>query len=116
MTMNVKLGGFVFVSDFDSGNLGRVELDSTRQVDDDNSGSKLSGDETSSSSTSPSAKRPSRSKKAKSRVKLAPPSASEARQPASGSLVQASTPATDTAFNVWTRPDCHGTDFENGNR
>jgi len=25
-------------------------------------------------------------------------------------------PVADVEFNVWTRPDCHGSPFENGNR
>lgn len=25
-------------------------------------------------------------------------------------------PRPDYEFNVWTHPDCHGTEFENGNR
>ncbi|XP_075238320.1 cytosolic carboxypeptidase-like protein 5 isoform X2 [Lycorma delicatula] len=63
--MDIQCSGFTFVSDFDSGNLARVE-----QVDKKDAGS---------------------------------PNNNNNEVP-------------DFEFNIWTNPDCAGTEFENGNR
>nr|XP_022317256.1 cytosolic carboxypeptidase-like protein 5 isoform X13 [Crassostrea virginica] len=62
-----RVGGLLFTSKFDSGNLARVEKVSKDEDEEDNV--KYYGE-----------------------------------------------PRPDYEFNVWTHPDCHGTEFENGNR
>ncbi|XP_061175030.1 cytosolic carboxypeptidase-like protein 5 isoform X2 [Saccostrea echinata] len=62
-----RVGGLLFTSKFDSGNLARVEKVSKDEEEEDNV--KYYGE-----------------------------------------------PKPDYEFNVWTHPDCHGTEFENGNR
>ncbi|XP_048761404.2 cytosolic carboxypeptidase-like protein 5 isoform X6 [Ostrea edulis] len=62
-----RVGGLLFTSKFDSGNLARVEKVSKDEEEEDNV--KYYGE-----------------------------------------------PRPDYEFNVWTHPDCHGTEFENGNR
>ncbi|XP_077990870.1 cytosolic carboxypeptidase-like protein 5 [Glandiceps talaboti] len=70
--VEVRCGGLLFTSKFDSGNLARVEK-VYKGDDDDPDG----------------------------------PSASRIGDPC---------PVPDCEFNVWTKPDCGGTEFENGNR
>lgn len=67
--MDIECGGFTFVSNFDSGNLARVELVPKKQ-----------------------------------NVNPAPGKNSPAEE------------SPDFEFNIWTKPDCGGTEFENSNR
>lgn len=66
--MEARLGGILFTSKFDSGNLARIER---VHGDDDDAGNHRIGDFT-------------------------------------------ATP--DYEFNLWTKPDCDGTEYQNGNR
>ncbi|XP_047098849.1 cytosolic carboxypeptidase-like protein 5 [Schistocerca piceifrons] len=67
--MDVECGGFTFLSNFDSGNLARVELVPQKFHGNAAHTKNSSGDE-----------------------------------------------VPDFEFNIWTRPDCYGTEFENSNR
>ncbi|XP_023718952.1 cytosolic carboxypeptidase-like protein 5 isoform X1 [Cryptotermes secundus] len=67
--MDIECGGFTFISNFDSGNLARVELVSKKQ-----------------------------------NVNHSPGKNSPAEE------------VPDFEFNIWTKPDCAGTEFENSNR
>ncbi|XP_072000008.1 cytosolic carboxypeptidase-like protein 5 isoform X2 [Engystomops pustulosus] len=71
--MEVRCGGLLFSSKFDSGNLSRVEKVERTDGDGDSSGS-------------------------------------------NGCTGGSSTTAPDYEFNIWTKPDCADTEYENGNR
>ncbi|XP_044145947.1 LOW QUALITY PROTEIN: cytosolic carboxypeptidase-like protein 5 [Bufo gargarizans] len=74
--MEVRCGGLLFSSKFDSGNLARVEKVERSDGDGDLSSSNGS----------------------------------------SGAGTSSCTPTPDYEFNVWTKPDCADTEYENGNR
>ena len=97
--METYVSGFNFFSNFDSGNLHRVEVDEPENdetANDDESASEKS--KTASAELTPRKTNTGRRQK-----KNAPE-----RPPPLG--------PTDFAFKIWTRPDCAGTQFENGNR
>ena len=81
-----KVAGFTFFADFDSGNLGHVRQDADEEIDDE-------VDEEDNEE------------------EAARPSTSGGLQ---GRSVGSESP--DYRFSLWTRPDCQGTEFENGNR
>ena len=87
-----EVAGFTFTSNFDSGNLAHVQLSSPG----------TSGLVTSESDIEAGLSSPSRSG--------ARPSTSTAQ------LRSAGIENPDHEFQLWTRPDCQGTEFENGNR
>ena len=87
-----EVAGFTFSSNFDSGNLAHVQLCSPG----------TSGLVTSESETEAGLSSPSRS--------AARPSTSTAQ------LRSAGIETPDYEFQMWTRPDCQHTEFENGNR
>ncbi|KAJ9589715.1 hypothetical protein L9F63_017087 [Diploptera punctata] len=70
-TMDIECGGFTFISNFDSGNLARVELVPKKQ------------------------------------------NANPPPPPGKNSPIE---DIPDFEFNIWTKPDCAGTEFENSNR
>ncbi|KAM4043212.1 cytosolic carboxypeptidase-like protein 5 isoform 1-T3 [Anomaloglossus baeobatrachus] len=74
--MEVRCGGLLFSSRFDSGNLARVEK--VERTDGDGDTPSCTG--------------------------------------GSGMGLSGSAPAPDYEFNVWTKPDCADTEYENGNR
>ncbi|XP_077186533.1 cytosolic carboxypeptidase-like protein 5 isoform X3 [Paroedura picta] len=75
--MEIRCGGLVFSSKFDSGNLAHVEKVEHLEGEGDSSGNGSS---------------------------------------AASMVFGCSLPIADYEFNVWTRPDCADTEFENGNR
>ncbi|XP_028581164.2 cytosolic carboxypeptidase-like protein 5 isoform X6 [Podarcis muralis] len=81
--MEVRCGGLLFSSKFDSGNLAHVEKVEHLEGDGDGAGNGGSG----SSSTS-----------------------------ATSMVFGTSLPIADYEFNVWTKPDCGDTEYENSNR
>ncbi|CAI5771597.1 carboxypeptidase 5 isoform X1 [Podarcis lilfordi] len=81
--MEVRCGGLLFSSKFDSGNLAHVEKVEHLEGDGDGAGNGGSG----SSSTS-----------------------------ATSMVFGTSLPIADYEFNVWTKPDCGDTEYENANR
>jgi len=87
--------GFTFLSNFDSGNLGHVQLVHSDGLTED------------------LVTRPATSQPRPTTSGGPPP----ARPGTSSALPRsAGVEAPDVAFNMWTRPDCCGTEFENGNR
>lgn len=82
-----QISGFTFTSNFDSGNLGHVQLCSDSAVCDSDS----------DSGCEPSTSHPNIS--------------SSTVQPRSAGIENP-----DYQFQLWTKPDCSGTEFENGNR
>ena len=84
-----KVAGFTFFADFDSGNLGHVRQDADEEIDDE-------VDEEDNEEREGETARPSTSGGGQTRS------------------VGAESP--DYRFSLWTRPDCQGTEFENGNR
>ena len=113
--MEVRLGGFVFFSTFDSGNLGGIR----RLGSDDDGGGHVPPP--SPASTPAKAKKARRRRKAKSIASVADLKANEeaedvaADADSAGPSVASLVPA-DLELEAWTKPDCQGTEFENGNR
>ena len=83
-----KVAGFTFFADFDSGNLGHVRQDADEEIDDEVDEEDNEEGETARPSTSGGQ--------------------------GQGRSVGSESP--DYRFSLWTRPDCQGTEFENGNR
>ena len=94
--METSLSGFTFFSNFDSGNLQKVSVDEPEEetCNDDESAS-----EKSRAVSAEQSQRKSSGRRRKRSVPEKPPLAE-----------------TDFSFKIWTRPDCGGTEFENGNR
>ncbi|XP_077668373.1 cytosolic carboxypeptidase-like protein 5 isoform X4 [Eretmochelys imbricata] len=78
--MEIRCGGLLFSSKFDSGNLAHVEKVEHQEGEGD-----IAGNSSSSSSTV-------------------------------SAVFGSSLPTADYEFNVWTKPDCAETEYENGNR
>ena len=92
--METKVGPLTFFSNFDSGNLARVE----RVKRDTNL--TYEGNNTSTPSQNAALS----------------PSASFQEQNNLGANLGISPPAPDLEYNLWTSPDCSGTTYENSNR
>ena len=84
-----KVAGFTFFANFDSGNLGHVRQDADEEIDDEDE----EGDNEDKDGD------------------LVRPSTS-----GGGQARSVGSEAPDFRFSLWTRPDCQGTEFENGNR
>lgn len=98
--METTLSGFTFFSNFDSGNLQKVEIEE-KDPDDD---------VTDDVEASPRRERRSSIKEHRRK------SGGRRQKRDQGSSVSPPLSSTDFAFKIWTRPDCSGTEFENGNR
>jgi len=98
--------GFTFISNFDSGNLGHVQLVHKDGIPE--TGSTVQQEPVRSGHQP----RPSTSAVSRPAILDTPhlrPSTSSVPRSAGGDN-------SDVAFNLWTKPDCAGTEFENGNR
>ncbi|XP_062979748.1 cytosolic carboxypeptidase-like protein 5 isoform X2 [Elgaria multicarinata webbii] len=85
--MEIRCGGLLFSSKFDSGNLAHVEKVEHQEGDGDSTGNGGGGGSSSTTTTL-----------------------------AASVGFGSSLPAADYEFNVWTKPDCGDTEYENGNR
>lgn len=97
------VGGFRFTSNFDSGNLARVEIKSAEEqasVEAEASSDLCTGEAEATSQESVVSGQP-----------LPRPSTSSTLQFRSAGIE-----SPEVEFQIWTKPDCHGTEFENGNR
>ncbi len=136
-------GGFVFFADFDSGNLGGVRQvgannkdqqgGQTEQKDSDfkapaavTVGREEKSDDGASAAAAaastapipaaiPAKSRPKKRSRRQRRVNTAPLHSLAPAPPPNDPTPTPSTPS-DAEFELWTRPDCGGTPFENGNR
>jgi hypothetical protein len=110
------IAGFRFFSNFDSGNLGRVEIVQKQPDDEFNSvvggipplpgASSGAGSESAQGTLQPPSLPP-------------PTSSTNFARPSTSSTLQyrsAGIEVPEVEFQIWTKPDCHGTEFENGNR
>ena len=103
--METTVSGFTFFSNFDSGNLAKVVLD---EPDED------STEDAAAESASERQPRPLSAERQRPMSGERPRKSSSRRQRRAAEAPPLS--ATDYAFKIWTRPDCGGTEFENGNR
>ena len=94
-----EVAGFTFTSNFDSGNLAHVQLSDSGSSDSES-------EAVSPRSAAPASSRPSTS--------AAPASSRPSTSTVQPRSAGVETP--DYEFQLWTRPDCCGTEFENGNR
>ncbi|XP_039435355.1 uncharacterized protein LOC120417395 [Culex pipiens pallens] len=123
MVDNFVCAGYTFYSKFDSGNLGRVEL--VRCCE----GLNIIGNNVSSTSPAPpsSASAPpavvaasipppaNRASSPPALVPAEPPAVAALHHPPSSAAAAAAL-FVEVEFNLWTRPDCAGTPYENQNR